>query len=683
MVAALELTLERAVSIVIRGWRNRKTRRILANFPSAKELRAAFLDQEALAAGAQDNPMYCASALRARELIRQSPEVCAAIHSTWDEARGKHSTMTRDEYFKFYRKLYLHLACERLIAEGEPPTVSATEAHAFAVSDWRRDVGDDSAEMEFETFGRSLFQLADLHVEGLDANAYAKWIGCAHDACLHASDADLLEQLHAALERVHKAMLVSGTNSSFKAARSLMAQAAGALKTPASKEGDGDEGGSSPQGGRNSNNSTEQPKAQRVGSPRATRRLKNSQSVRMKVNSVEGALGAIERWKKGWMMKFEKRVVKIGFGSGYAVPLPEVARPSRDAPAAASKGAAGAAVAALDLFTVEEKDEGSEEEGEEEEEEEAEAVQESWQNAPGRWKWVLSRLAGIEPTKPFEARDKWQWALRTTLARKRRDQIRQVLDAPTPTPPDVSAPASASQTGLPSAPSREIERLAAALDASGGLAPWRTALHFATIVRRQSDGDAPSPRLAFSAPSPPSSSPPRSLVPSPRAKLSNEHTRPSTAAGILVSPRPLRPVSPSPFRRGAKPSARATFAATLAADDDAEPVHLPSVLTRRPMTSGSARPPAPPPEAAPAVKNKTLPAELEHIFKLIDKAQVVERRHARRIADPVSWCAPPVCVSLPVRCGRSRAGKRVERKLIREAYGPFSAWGRACDAPWE
>jgi hypothetical protein len=151
--------LERAGAAITRAWRNRKTRRVLAAFPSLKALEKAFMDKAAVNAGAKKNTMYSAAALRARELLKHAPEVVSAITESWDVARRNKHFITRAQFFELYRKLYLYLAAERLASEGAVPRIDATEALSFANEDWRRDVGEGGQYMDRDAFFRCFFQV--------------------------------------------------------------------------------------------------------------------------------------------------------------------------------------------------------------------------------------------------------------------------------------------------------------------------------------------------------------------------------------------------------------------------------------------------------------------------------------------------------------------------------------------
>ena len=100
--------LAKAASLVQKLWRNRKTRKLLALFPSAAALKAQYMDQEALAAGAQDNVLYSEAALKARELLFHAPEVVSAMRAAWHGLAGG-VPMDRDAYNLMMRKLYLAL----------------------------------------------------------------------------------------------------------------------------------------------------------------------------------------------------------------------------------------------------------------------------------------------------------------------------------------------------------------------------------------------------------------------------------------------------------------------------------------------------------------------------------------------------------------------------------------------
>ena len=98
-----------AATVVQQCWRNRKVRRLLALFPSMKVLKDQFIDEDARAAGADDNPLYSGAALKARELCYHHPEVVSALSFAWRAIayrKGKATPLiSRGDYLVMMRKL--------------------------------------------------------------------------------------------------------------------------------------------------------------------------------------------------------------------------------------------------------------------------------------------------------------------------------------------------------------------------------------------------------------------------------------------------------------------------------------------------------------------------------------------------------------------------------------------------
>jgi hypothetical protein len=103
------LTMDDAATLVARCWRNRAKRRLLRMIPDVATLKAAFLDSEALAAGAEGSVLYTSGALKARALLQHAPPVKAALTEAWEAlAPAGQTTMSRAEYFVMLRKVYRH-----------------------------------------------------------------------------------------------------------------------------------------------------------------------------------------------------------------------------------------------------------------------------------------------------------------------------------------------------------------------------------------------------------------------------------------------------------------------------------------------------------------------------------------------------------------------------------------------
>ena len=90
-----------AASVVQRTFRNRSSSiawsTLLANVP---KLRAAYIDQDAMAAGASSNPLYSDRMLAAREKLRDDPLVIRALDAAWESlVPAGRTTLSRKLYY--------------------------------------------------------------------------------------------------------------------------------------------------------------------------------------------------------------------------------------------------------------------------------------------------------------------------------------------------------------------------------------------------------------------------------------------------------------------------------------------------------------------------------------------------------------------------------------------------------
>ena len=79
----------RAAITIQRAWRDRgkpkkkKKKKNSVRWPTIFELKAMYLDEDALAAGAEGSELYTDEALKAREKLRRDPAVVAALEKAW------------------------------------------------------------------------------------------------------------------------------------------------------------------------------------------------------------------------------------------------------------------------------------------------------------------------------------------------------------------------------------------------------------------------------------------------------------------------------------------------------------------------------------------------------------------------------------------------------------------------
>ena len=122
-----------------RCWRNRKTRMM---WPSMDKLRALFMDQKALDAGAADSIWYKPAALAIREALRTAPEVTEALRDGWESCTAASSCpdgLDYNAYSVMCRKMYLAAKLED--GEGD---VDPAECNEHMNEDWQDDTGGAS-----------------------------------------------------------------------------------------------------------------------------------------------------------------------------------------------------------------------------------------------------------------------------------------------------------------------------------------------------------------------------------------------------------------------------------------------------------------------------------------------------------------------------------------------------------
>ena len=89
----------------------------LALWPSIHQLRGAYMDEAAVKAGAEDNPLYSDEMIVAREALKRHPDVLAALEYAWNSFIPEGETMmSRKMYLAMSRRLYL----VRGPAKGQP-----------------------------------------------------------------------------------------------------------------------------------------------------------------------------------------------------------------------------------------------------------------------------------------------------------------------------------------------------------------------------------------------------------------------------------------------------------------------------------------------------------------------------------------------------------------------------------
>ena len=185
---AAETERHNAARTMQRCWRSRKSRKMLAAWRGA--IRGAFIDEKALAAGAEDNPLYRDAALAARHLLRNDAQVIQSLEQSWEicleaaqngwylsggDANGRPmptESLPKEVYMTLTRKCYLAALLSDNVAE-----VSADDFESTAEEDWLVDSRGEE-ELSKDAFFDAMFQLADVSTESVDADEYAGFMTC-------------------------------------------------------------------------------------------------------------------------------------------------------------------------------------------------------------------------------------------------------------------------------------------------------------------------------------------------------------------------------------------------------------------------------------------------------------------------------------------------------------------------
>ena len=125
---------EQAARCIQRCARSFKSRRM---FPSMDKLRALFMDEKAIQAGAKESKWYQPAALAIRESLRSAPEVVGALSDAWEACAAASSSpqgLTFPVYSVMCRKMYLAAKLED--AEGQ---VDPEECMEHMKEDWEED----------------------------------------------------------------------------------------------------------------------------------------------------------------------------------------------------------------------------------------------------------------------------------------------------------------------------------------------------------------------------------------------------------------------------------------------------------------------------------------------------------------------------------------------------------------
>ena len=129
----------------------------IMSWPSVCQLKEAFLDEKAKAAGAEDCIWYTAEMLLARERLRSDLRVVAATRHAWNRLAPQGAdSFSLSHYTAMTRVLYLALKLQAIEGDFDPE-----DCMESIEEDWEEDAaGKDH--LTYDDFARSWFQLADL-----------------------------------------------------------------------------------------------------------------------------------------------------------------------------------------------------------------------------------------------------------------------------------------------------------------------------------------------------------------------------------------------------------------------------------------------------------------------------------------------------------------------------------------
>ena len=143
----------------------------LKQIKALKDVRAKYLDDEALASGALTSTLYSDEQLVLRELCRRDPSVKAALSLAWTAFAQGEQTLSKDSYLSMARRIYLVLT----MRHNSKARVSSSECRSISEKDFARDSNGKQylTEADFHT---SLFQLADVNTAGVSAGEQSSFI---------------------------------------------------------------------------------------------------------------------------------------------------------------------------------------------------------------------------------------------------------------------------------------------------------------------------------------------------------------------------------------------------------------------------------------------------------------------------------------------------------------------------
>ena len=137
-----------------------------------EKLRALYLDERAIRAGAKDSALYTDEMLAKREALRTHEVVHRSLENLWVSIpRVAADSLSMDEYMTLARKLYLITMVEQRMLDKLDPNEWRDDAQIDFKSD-----GHGKSTLTKDEFFAAWFECADVHTIEVSAPVYAGWL---------------------------------------------------------------------------------------------------------------------------------------------------------------------------------------------------------------------------------------------------------------------------------------------------------------------------------------------------------------------------------------------------------------------------------------------------------------------------------------------------------------------------
>ena len=145
----------------------------ITNKEALGKLRAMYLDERAIRAGARESALYTDEMLARREALRSHELVYRALENIWVSIpREAASQLSKDENMTLARKLYL---INMMVEQRMGNELDPNEWRADAELDFKSDAHGKSSLTKDEFFA-AWFECADVHTIEVTAAVYAGWL---------------------------------------------------------------------------------------------------------------------------------------------------------------------------------------------------------------------------------------------------------------------------------------------------------------------------------------------------------------------------------------------------------------------------------------------------------------------------------------------------------------------------